>query len=201
MTGRRNLLLLASIHVATGGLAAQVSAPEGSAFDYRTRVGITGGIHGRLCLAIQAPHLAAGSPIVLVWVPPVGERGQAKILLAETTARDSTVCPADSGPDFGEYGDSRYPVRLARGRPDSAAFYFGVLAPAEQFRIRGGAVVAALGENGRTTAFRACTSSEGIHLTVWSGNPLTGTRVWHRYVHFSYDTPVRCRVPDYRPPE
>ena len=45
--------------------------------------------------------------------------------------------------------------------------------------------------------FRACTSSEGVHLTVWSGKPLKGKRVWHAYHALGYDVEANCTPKDY----
>lgn len=198
MRGHRACVLVAIAQLTTTSLVAQVSKPAKPGFDYRTRIGIAGTGHGTTCLAIQASQLPAGTPVALVWVPAVGEKGQPSVLRAETMTRDSSACPMDVGPEFGEYEDTRYPVRLVRGQLDSTAFYFGVLAPAEQLRIRGRSIVGALDKTASRTTFRACTTNEGLHLTVWRGEPLIGRRVWHRYVHFEYDTRMLCRGPDYR---
>lgn len=45
--------------------------------------------------------------------------------------------------------------------------------------------------------FRECTSSEGIHLTVWTGKPLIGKRIWYRYFYLHYDTVPNCKKRDY----
>jgi len=44
-------------------------------------------------------------------------------------------------------------------------------------------VQADLDQNGKHEAFRACSGNDGIHLTVWSGNPLDGTLLWHGYYY------------------
>ncbi|MCI0689673.1 MAG: hypothetical protein L0Y54_20920 [Sporichthyaceae bacterium] len=46
--------------------------------------------------------------------------------------------------------------------------------------------------------FRACTSSEGLHLTAWSGTPLQSTRIWHRYYYLGYDVEPSCVEADYQ---
>lgn len=51
---------------------------------------------------------------------------------------------------------------------------------------------------GSRLAFRVCTSGEGMHLTVWSGKPLTGKRVWHRYHYLGYDVEADCKPKDYQ---
>ena len=45
--------------------------------------------------------------------------------------------------------------------------------------------------------FRECTSSEGIHMTVWTGKPLLGKRIWYRYFYLHYDTVPNCKKRDY----
>lgn len=47
--------------------------------------------------------------------------------------------------------------------------------------------------DGRRQSFRSCTSSEGLHFTVWSGRPLTGTLLWHQYFYLGYDVEPSCR--------
>ena len=39
-----------------------------------------------------------------------------------------------------------------------------------------------------------CTSSEGVHYTVWAGEPLTSRRLWHKYYYLGYDTKPSCKV-------
>lgn len=45
--------------------------------------------------------------------------------------------------------------------------------------------------------FRECTSNEGLHLTVWTGKPLFGKRIWHRYFYLHYDTDPNCKKKDF----
>ncbi len=40
-----------------------------------------------------------------------------------------------------------------------------------------------LDQNGKFETFRACSSNDGINLTVWPGNPLDGTPLWHGYYY------------------
>lgn len=53
-------------------------------------------------------------------------------------------------------------------------------------------VVGDLDDDGIKESFRSCVSYEGLHLTVWSGQQLTGTRRWHRYYYLGYDTDPTC---------
>ncbi len=45
---------------------------------------------------------------------------------------------------------------------------------------------------------RSCTSSEGLHFTLWVGEPLKGTRLWHGYYYLGYDVEPSCQPADYQ---
>jgi hypothetical protein len=45
--------------------------------------------------------------------------------------------------------------------------------------------------------YRACTSSEGVHLTVWSGEALRTDRLWHYYYYLGYDVEPNCVEAEY----
>ncbi len=45
---------------------------------------------------------------------------------------------------------------------------------------------------------RTCTSSEGMHLTLWSGTPLESERLWRTYYYFGYDVVPTCDDRDFR---
>lgn len=51
--------------------------------------------------------------------------------------------------------------------------------------------------NGTLEGFRSCASGEGLHLTVWYGEPLATARLWHGYFHLGYDTESDCAAQDY----
>jgi hypothetical protein len=175
---------LIAILLVSGASTRLVTGQGGAtSFDYTASVGVAGTVsQGELCLAIHKPRLTVGTSVVLVWVPIVGERGPSELLLAQTTSKLPNTCGRDSAYQFVAYGDSVYPLKVATGQLDLSAFYFAVLAPREQFHIRGDAVAADLDSAAGATTFRACTSHEGVHLTLWSGEPLKGKRLWHRYV-------------------
>jgi hypothetical protein len=81
-------------------------------------------------------------------------------------------------------------------------------APAERIRV---AVVTGLSptvrdrrvvlepHEGQILQFRTCTSSEGLHLTAWDGEPLKGERTWHSYVYLGYDVEASCTDADSQP--
>ena len=63
--------------------------------------------------------------------------------------------------------------------------------------LKNGVASADLNGDGKSEQFRACTSNEGVHLTVWSGQPLKSKRQWHWYIDLSFDTVPSCTKKDY----
>jgi hypothetical protein len=51
--------------------------------------------------------------------------------------------------------------------------------------------------DGTPESYRTCASSEGLHLTVWAGEPLRSRRVWHHYYYLGYDLEPNCVEADY----
>jgi hypothetical protein len=54
-----------------------------------------------------------------------------------------------------------------------------------------------LDRDGAREDYRACTSSEGVHLTVWAGEALRSRRVWHHYHYLGYDVEPNCVEADF----
>ena len=78
--------------------------------------------------------------------------------------------------------------------PDSAANisgYYTITVPAE-FK-RGTVAIASIAPDKEKV--HSCTSAEGIHFTVWSGEPITGELLWHYYYYLGYDTEPTCANP------
>ena len=194
----RCILLLAILPVhPVHAQAARASAA------YASAVGVAGYITGqRLCLAIANGSVVPGTRIVLAWAPIAGTRDAPALLVAETQAPATGSCIGDSTfVSFAEYGDSLYPLTMVRGQASGGAFYFAVVAAPRDVTIRGSRLFTDLDGNGRLETYRACTSSEGVHLTIWAGEPLRSRRLWHRYAYLGYDVVPSCRPADYEGPE
>jgi hypothetical protein len=67
----------------------------------------------------------------------------------------------------------------------------GVLSSGEGVRLLANGSVDLDGD-GKAERFASCTSSEGVHLTVWSGPIGESVRLWHSYVYLGYDTEPTC---------
>jgi hypothetical protein len=59
-------------------------------------------------------------------------------------------------------------------------------------RVTSGAIAARLSPDHPAVRVRSCTSREGVHLTAWSGAPLTSRRLWHQYYYLGYDVEPTC---------
>lgn len=46
--------------------------------------------------------------------------------------------------------------------------------------------------DGKHESYRVCTSTEGVHLTVWSGEVVENKRLWHDYYYLGYDLIPTC---------
>jgi len=64
-------------------------------------------------------------------------------------------------------------------------------------KIVRGKIHADLNSDGSLESFRLCTSNEGLHLTVWAGEPLKSKRLWHEYYYLGYDVEPNCTKKDY----
>ena len=65
------------------------------------------------------------------------------------------------------------------------------------FKVEKGKVLADLNGDGGLESFRLCASNEGLHLTVWDGEPLSGKKLWHEYYYLGYDVAPSCYESDY----
>jgi hypothetical protein len=159
-------------------------------FDYQSQVGmIELSPDGQGCLTIKEGSLKDGTPVNV-------------ILLGSPQARDTAViekklakaCPRDIERDA---ADSSYQLKLPQKMAESGSVALGVVGFSGEFELRDGLLRAELGGVGIKDSFRECTSVEGLHLTVWNGEPLRGSRKWHRYFYLGYDVEPNCRQKDY----
>jgi hypothetical protein len=166
-------------------------------FDYMRQIGVVAvQKNGRPCLAIPAPDLPNGTRLALVWVPMEGAGRPPQIRSARVTGRQPNLCDI---PEAAEPADSSYRVTTTGG-PLNEGPSFAVLIGSGRLAVTGSTVAGDLDGDGVLETFRVCTSTEGLHLTVWSGEPLKGTRRWHRYFYLGYAVEPSCEEPDYKEP-
>jgi hypothetical protein len=143
---------------------------------------------GKPCLLTRSSSLKQGQRISIIqfdeWNGP-----RQRILSGKVGKKDPTGCD-----DFGgEHPMHPYGLSLK-----SNDVVLGIaIVPSIRLKRYGKLVRADLNGDGRWERFRICWSSEGAHLTVWSGIPLKSKRLWHAYYYAGYDTEPNCSKKDY----
>jgi hypothetical protein len=169
-------LLLASCHNPTP--TATPTAVFAKAFDYKNQIGIVSTTDaGQLCLTLPNPSLSAGMPIAIITldVPQ-------KILKAKIAGKMAKVCEEHS------LMESVVSYRVQAGAPPGGMLGIGVVGFSGKFVLRDSKAFADLNDNGIEDSFHSCAGSEGVHLTVWDGEPLK----WHDYHYLGFDVESDC---------
>jgi hypothetical protein len=185
-------LILAMLIACAGCVAAGAER-----FDFGSRVGVVDSNgEGRLCLSISNAHLTEGTELSVV----LPDRPQ-RVFKATVEGKADGSCSRN--PEAADPGASFYWLKLVgdkratkQGEPLPAAI--AVVGSARPLSIRRGVASGDLDGDGRAEFFRACASSEGNHLTIWTGRPLLGKRVWHAYYYLGYDVVPDCKKKDYQ---
>lgn len=185
---------LATVIVLT--LAALANAQK-NRFNFESQIGVADiNPQKELCLTILNSNISTGSRIALI----ATDKPQS---LAEARVQKRLPRSCSPNPDVPQ-GASFYLLKLTKGGSgfldDSAVMppSIAVFRPSNPIRIAGRIVSVDLNGDGRREYFRQCTSNEGVHLTVWSGKPLVGKRVWHWYYYLGYDVEPSCKKKDYQ---
>jgi len=165
------LLLLAACHT------------KGS-FRYTADIGIAVEKASHSCLYISNAALSPGQRVQLVAASTPQATGEAEIV-----GKGDEACQ-DPGQE--QPGVSRYSLKvtggiLRRGGPAFAIAHFS-----HPLKSTEDGVTADLEDDGQLEYFRTCTSSEGVHLTIWKGTPFRGIRTWHTYYYLGYDVTPNC---------
>lgn len=151
------------------------------------RFGIAVAAPGGALLALEGPALRAGAAVTLVvpGPPQVVHRARVKGAVASCEPCRRADVP---GPYYrleGVAGLDAETVAVV-GEPPA--------------RVTDDVVRLDLGADAPEATVRACTSTEGVHLTVWSGRPLASARLWHAYWYLNMDVEPSCTEQDTREP-
>src|ERR1700685_4569433 len=152
--------------------ALSASAPPAS---YTPRVGVAVSTASRTCVAIQNNNLASGSPVTLVTAT----------LPQSFTQGEIGAASQSSGPIAKEVDSafSSYDVQVSGATLAKLTPLIAVLGTSAPFSTQNNIVQAAVDQTAKTEFFRACSANDGVHLTIWSGTPTTGTVVWHGFYY------------------
>ena len=150
-----------------------------------------------LWLMTSDTTLAPGDTITLLWNAEDADttyRHDEPVLQRGLVSGRSRVKAGEPGNMYAEKGDVFYHVAaLPPGpKPEDSGIGFALRARPDEFRRVGNRLEADLDRDGVAERFFTCASYEGVHLTVWSGEPLKGKERWHRYYYVPYDTEPSC---------
>ena len=164
-------------------LLCHLSIAKNQSFSFASNLGVAVQKPDTICLYIHNTALDAGAPLTLVLPAP-----PQSIVKAEIVGPASANCPSNEKSDTKQMS---YEVRLTSGKLQPSVPVIAVSGFLGRFQNSGKYVTADF-EDGQPAFFRFCTSSEGIHLTVWSGKPLRGLPKWHQYYYLGYDVEPTC---------
>jgi hypothetical protein len=171
-------------------LACQTTPPR-PVFDYAANLGLAVRKAGHDCLYIPNVALSPGQRVEFVTVSTPQTAGAAEIVAkADDTCKD----PSQSGA-----GVTPYSFKVTQGEMRNAVPAFAIANFTGALTTTDQGVTADLEGDRQQESFRSCTSTEGVHLTVWKGKPLEGIRKWHYYYYLGYDVTPDCTENETRP--
>ena len=140
---------------------------------------------GQICLAMPGPALPSGAAVTLIRPDP------RQSVVVATVDRPVPQCERlEQSSISGPYYLVRRPTVAAS---DSSHVWVVALGRLTTRRNSSGGIVVQLSAAYQHAQVRACTSREGLHLTVWAGTPLKSRRLWHEYYYLGYDVEPSCR--------
>ena len=148
------------------------------------------------CFQTRNANLKPDNSISIIWL----NRSSQKVLKAVVEGKLDKSCSrsADAGDGSGEM-IHYYSLKLNDKNTDNfpGIFGLGIINPNENIRVKNKLASFDINGDEKLEFFRSCTSSEGVHLTIWKGKPLQGKRIWHAYYYLGYDTEPNCKKKDY----
>ena len=171
------LLCLAACKMSNQGAPKIAAAVES---DTDPRFGIAIRSSGHVCLSIDNANLSPGTFVKLVFAEN-----------PQSTADASVIAPAPSCP-VGDAHSASYELGISRGQVEDDVEGIAVVGPAAFSVGDNHTIIGRLDPGAVEITFRSCESSEGVHLTVWSGVALEGLRLWHGYHHLDYGVEPNC---------
>jgi len=168
------------------GRTAQAATP----FDYSANIGMALQKEAAACLYIGNDRFTANQQLRFVNILAPHSDGEVEIVSkADEQCKDANQ---------EQPGMTRYSLKVIRGTLRKGAPAFAIANFDRPFRRMKNGIAADLDGDGRQEIFRTCTSSEGVHLTIWKGAALKGKRRWHGYDYLGYDVTANCTASETR---
>lgn len=152
------------------------------------RAGVMVTAEGHSVLAVDGPALSSGTVITLVTIDNHQQVSWA--LITRRLTESEIIAKHDVPPPY--YAITATPASSVL--PNLAVAVIGRL----KVEWRGSAVLLRTSKTANPIRVRSCTSSEGLHFTLWAGEPLKSTRLWHMYYYLGYDVEPTCQPADYQ---
>ena len=156
--------------------------PAAAVAAYVPRLGVAVTTAGRTCLAIRNGNLALNSPVTLV-MPNIPQ----SFISAQIGSTSDSPCPITKDVDRNV---TNYELHIPGGvqTVQKLVPMIAAVGPPTGFLLENTTVQADLQQDGSHQMFRSCSADDGIHLTVWSGTPLSAPLLWHGY-YFTESNP------------
>lgn len=155
---------------------SKAGAPPGAPETYTPKIGVGVRTAARTCFAIHNGDLTSGTALTLVFpIAPV------TAVQGAVSNVSKQPCPISQNVDTTV---SNYDLDVKSSIPNLTPFIVVLGTPGVTTNANNMAQ-ADLNQNGQTQTFRACSSDDGIHLTVWNGAPLQGKLLWHAFYYES----------------
>jgi len=169
------------------------------AFDINSKIGIVD-VDGdeTACLRTKNGNLPEKTPISII-IFPYDSPTLVFTATVKNKVDESCACRASESGDKNPGENHFYLLSLNEKLPEFFGFEvgFGVIEPAQSFKIQNNLASLDLNEDGKPEYFRQCSGYEGTHFTIWAGKPLKGRRIWHSFYYVDYDTVADCKKKDW----
>jgi hypothetical protein len=152
------------------------------------RAGVAVTSSGRCVGAIDGPALPVGTKLTVVTEGPP-QRAHSAMVKRPLAESEDLAKHAIAGP--------YYELECSGAAPEARQIAVVVVGEPTVRQV-GRAVSLGVSRQNSDVRVRSCTSTEGVHLTLWSGPELKGPRLWHAYYYLGYDVEPTCRPEDYR---
>ncbi len=165
--------------------APTIKTASQSTYDINTH---TGWLHNN-CLAIKNNTLSKNDKVTIV---SFAQEQQILSSIINKKAESATDCPAllaDRKKINISAGYSFYLIKQTREKIDLAIGL--VNNPAKLIKLNG-QVSGDVNGDGKPEYFTQCSSSEGLHFSIWTEKPDSGEPLWSGYYYLGYDIEPNC---------
>lgn len=173
-------------------LAATLSRSRDAAaqrFDYGSQLGVIE-VTEQICLIIPNDKLNANDVVHVILPKETQLHIEARI-----TAKSPKSC---SRSPYTRPTDSFYILQARDQKIEVGSLGLGLVNYKSTFKLQGGLWGFNPHDDDSWEFLRTCTSSEGLHFSVWRGRPLKGKRIWHWYYDLGYDVDPDCTEGDFK---